>query len=69
MYKINFNKDKLLIVAQEIKKNFPDLDLKILINNKIIIKTKNNLDLETKKRLEVIIKNYFPDNILNFQNY
>lgn len=68
MHRIKLQKDKILIIAKEIKQKFPNLKINLLIiNNKIIIKSKNKLDLETKKNLEYIIKIHFPESILNFQ--
>ncbi|GIW66169.1 MAG: hypothetical protein KatS3mg095_0067 [Candidatus Parcubacteria bacterium] len=68
MYKINLNKDKILIIAQEIKKIEPSLNFKIsLINNKITIKSKEKISLDIKKQIELIIKIHIPDCILNFE--
>jgi hypothetical protein len=70
MYKINLKKDKLLILAQEIKKNLPNLHLHIQFNsNKIVIKINSDVEnyLETKKYLEYLIKIHFPESYLEIQ--
>lgn len=68
MDKINLFKDKILIIAKEIKDNYPDLNLKINIsNNKIIIKSKEKINIYIKNQIETIIKIHFPENILIFE--
>ncbi|GIW65794.1 MAG: hypothetical protein KatS3mg094_313 [Candidatus Parcubacteria bacterium] len=68
MDKINLSKDKILIIAKEIKDNYPDLNLKInIFNNKIIIKSKEKINFYTKNHIETIIKIHFPENILIFE--
>ncbi|MCS7183853.1 MAG: hypothetical protein NZ866_00715 [Patescibacteria group bacterium] len=70
MFKINLKKDKILTLAQEIKKNYPDLKINIIIyNNKILIKSSNKINFEVKKRIEMIVKIHIPESNLSFQNY
>ncbi len=72
MEKISLNKTKILILAQEIKKNYPDFEANIKIDNKnkkIFLRLNKKIPYEIIKKIELEIKRKYSNYFLEILNY
>lgn len=72
MEHIQINKSKIFYLAKILKKEFPDLEMSLKLENKnkkIYLKIKGKPNLEIIKKIEAIIKLNFEDYSLNILVY